>query len=63
VPGYYSEVHHVIDYAKCRRADVNDLTFACGPHHCLLRPGGWSTRKNTKGHTEWNLSTTTRMNR
>ncbi|WP_156738031.1 HNH endonuclease signature motif containing protein, partial [Mycobacterium scrofulaceum] len=53
VPGYLSEVHHVTDYAKTRRTDIDDLTFACGPHHRLLKPGGWSTRKNTTGHTEW----------
>jgi hypothetical protein len=53
VPGYYSEVHHVTDWATCRRTDVNDLAFACGPHHRLLRPGGWSTRKNIKRDTEW----------
>ena len=53
VPGYYSEVHHVTDYAKCRTTDINDLTFACGPHHRMLKPGGWSTRKNAKGDTEW----------
>ena len=53
VPGYYSEVHHVTDYARCRTTDVNDLTFACGPHHRLLKPGGWMTRNNGKGDTEW----------
>ncbi|MGV0159173.1 HNH endonuclease signature motif containing protein [Mycobacterium colombiense] len=53
VPGYYSEVHHVTDWATCHTTDVNDLTFACGPHHRLLRPGGWTTRKNTRGDTEW----------
>ena len=53
VPGYLSEVHHVTDYAQCRRTDVDDLTFACGPHHRLLKPGGWTTRKNTKRDTEW----------
>ncbi len=53
VPGYYSEVHHVTDYATCRRTDVDNLTFTCGPHHRLLKPGGWSTRKNAKGDTEW----------
>ncbi|OBG28644.1 HNH endonuclease signature motif containing protein [Mycobacterium sp. 852002-51057_SCH5723018] len=53
VPGYYSEVHHVTDYARCRTTDVNDLTFACGAQHRMLRPGGWSTRKNANGDTEW----------
>jgi hypothetical protein len=53
VPGYYSEVHHVTDYAQCRTTDVNDLTFGCGTQHRIVQPGGWSTRKNTKGETEW----------
>lgn len=53
VPGYYCEVHHVTDWAKCHTTDVNELTLACGPHHRLLRPGGWRTRKNAKGDTEW----------
>jgi hypothetical protein len=53
VPGYYCEVHHVTDYSKCHTTDVNDLTFACGPHHRLLRPGGWTTRNNACGDTEW----------
>ncbi|MCA2266860.1 DUF222 domain-containing protein, partial [Mycobacterium marseillense] len=49
VSGYYCEVHHVTDYSKCHTTDINDLTFACGPHHRMLQPGGWSTRKNAKG--------------
>jgi hypothetical protein len=53
VPGYYSEVHHVTDYATCHRTDVNDLTFACGSQHRLVQPGGWTTRKNANGETEW----------
>jgi Domain of unknown function (DUF222) len=53
VSGYHSEVHHVTDYAICRTTDINDLTFGCGPHHRLLKPGGWSTRKNADGDTEW----------
>ncbi|MEE2855591.1 MAG: HNH endonuclease signature motif containing protein [Actinomycetota bacterium] len=52
-PGYYCEVHHVTEYARCQTTDVNDLTFACGPQHRLLRPGGWTTRKNARGDTEW----------
>lgn len=53
VPGYYCEVHHVTDYAQCHTTDADQLTFACGPHHRMLRPGGWTTRKNAKGDTEW----------
>lgn len=53
VPGYLSEVHHVTDYLRCRRTDIDNLTFACGPHHRLLKPDGWSTRKDAKGDTEW----------
>ena len=53
VGGYYCEVHHVTDYATCRTTDINDLTFGCGPHHRMLRPGGWTTRKRHNGDTEW----------
>jgi hypothetical protein len=53
VPGYLCEVHHITDYATCHTTDINNLTFACGPHHRLLQPRGWTTRKNTRGDTEW----------
>ncbi|PRI14782.1 hypothetical protein B2J96_15575 [Mycobacterium shigaense] len=53
VPGYLCEVHHVDDYAACHSTDVDNLTFACGTHHRLIRPGGWATRKRTNGDTEW----------
>jgi hypothetical protein len=53
VPGYLCEVHHVDEYANCRTTDMDNLTFACGPHHRLLKPGGWTTRKRANGDTEW----------
>lgn len=53
VGGYYCEVHHVTDYAHCGTTDIDNLTFACGPHHRLLRPGGWTTRNRANGDTEW----------
>ena len=53
VPGYYCEVHHITDYATCRSSDTPNLTFACGAHHRLLRPGGWTTLKRANGHTHW----------
>ncbi|SPM28497.1 HNH endonuclease signature motif containing protein [Mycobacterium terramassiliense] len=53
VPGYYCEVHHVIGYAACRETDINNLTLGCGTQHRIIQPGGWSTRKNARGETEW----------
>ena len=53
VPGYYCEVHHITDYAKWRTTDVNNLTLGCCTQHRLIQPGGWSTRKNANGDTEW----------
>ena len=53
MPGYYCEVHHITDYATCGTTDVTNLTFACGPHHRLLRPGGWITRQRANGDTQW----------
>ncbi|HEY2504272.1 MAG TPA: HNH endonuclease signature motif containing protein [Mycobacterium sp.] len=53
VPGYYCEVHHITDYARCGTTDADNLTLACGPHHRLLRPGGWITRRRANGETEW----------
>ncbi|ORB55549.1 HNH endonuclease signature motif containing protein [Mycobacterium persicum] len=52
VPMYRCEVHHVREWATTRRTDVDQLTLACGPHHKLL-DGGWTTRKNARGDTEW----------
>jgi hypothetical protein len=53
VPGYYSEVHHVVGYAVCGCTDINNLAFGCPTQHHIVQPGGWSTRKNAKGETEW----------
>jgi hypothetical protein len=53
VPGYYCEVHHVIDYATSRTTDINQLALGCGTNHKTVRPGGWATRKNARGDTEW----------
>jgi hypothetical protein len=53
MPGYWCEVHHVEDWAATRRTDINTLTLACGSDHPMVEPGGWTTRKNAKGDTEW----------
>lgn len=52
VSGYYCEVHHVEDWSRTYRTDIDQLTLACGPHHRLLEKG-WITRKRANGETEW----------
>jgi Domain of unknown function (DUF222) len=52
VPGYLCEVHHCDRYATNPVTDVNALTFGCGPNHTLADQG-WTTRKNSRGQTEW----------
>jgi hypothetical protein len=53
VPGYWSEVHHVEPWATVNETHIDNLTFSCGPHHRLIQPGGWSTRKRKDDTTEW----------
>ncbi|CPT57024.1 Conserved protein of uncharacterised function possible rep13e12 repeat protein [Mycobacteroides abscessus] len=52
VPGYLCQVHHITDWAHDGPTDIDNLTFACGPHHQLLGHG-WTTRKHPNGTTEW----------
>lgn len=52
VPGYWCEVHHVDEWARSHRTDIDQLTFACGAHHKLI-DAGWVTRKRRDGVTEW----------
>jgi hypothetical protein len=54
MPGYLTEVHHVDEWvAHDGPTNIDKLTFACAPHHQLITPGGWATRKGTDGTTEW----------
>ena len=54
VPGYGAEAHHaVLDWAHGGLTNVDDLTFACPRDNKLVKEGGWQTRKNIYGETEW----------
>lgn len=53
LPGYLTEVHHVQEWQQGGLTNIDNLTFACGPHHRLIKPGGWATRKTPHGDTEW----------
>ena len=52
VPGYLCEVHHIDEWAHGGPTDIDNLTFACAPHHKLLGKG-WRTKKLTNGRTQW----------
>jgi hypothetical protein len=53
VPAYHSQVHHVQGWKATRRTHINELTLACGPDNRLVEQGGFTTRKNAHGDTEW----------
>ncbi len=53
VPGYLCDVHHLTDWAHGGPTNIDNLTFACGPHH-KLADHGWTTRKQPNGQTQWN---------
>ncbi len=53
IPGYLTQTHHIKEWADGGTTDIDDLTFACKPHHQLITPGGWTTRKRPDGTTEW----------
>jgi hypothetical protein len=52
-PAYHSQVHHVQGWKATHRTDIHDLTLACGPDNRLVEKGGFTTRKNTHGDTQW----------
>lgn len=52
VPPYFTEVHHVIPWATCKRTDIHHLTLGCRTHHKVV-DHGWITRKRKDGLTEW----------
>ncbi|WP_460356046.1 HNH endonuclease signature motif containing protein [Mycobacterium sp. ZZG] len=54
VPGYWCQVHHAVaDWKNDGQTDIDDLTFACGPHNRMIETTGWTTTKNAENQTEW----------
>ncbi|MBA0047572.1 HNH endonuclease signature motif containing protein [Mycobacteroides sp. LB1] len=52
VPGYLCQVHHINEWADGGPTNIDNLTFACAPHHRLLN-NGWTTQKQRDGTTKW----------
>ncbi|WP_330179607.1 HNH endonuclease [Nocardia sp. NBC_01503] len=51
-PASISAVHHVTEYAKEGRTDIENLTLACDSCHALIHdgPGGWKTVRLPSDH-------------
>ena len=52
VPAYWTEVHHLDDWARGGRTDIDRLTLACKPDHTMVDKGWW-TIKLGNGDTQW----------
>jgi hypothetical protein len=52
VPAYWTEVHHMDDWASGGRTDIDRLTLACKPDHTMVDKG-WRTIKLGNGDTQW----------
>ena len=52
VPAYWTEVHHMDDWARGGRTDIDRLTLACKPDHTMVDKG-WRTIKVGSGGTQW----------
>jgi len=52
VPGYWTEVHHVDDWARGGRTDIDKLTLACKPDH-KMADKGWRTIRLANDQTQW----------
>ncbi|MBV9320802.1 MAG: HNH endonuclease [Mycobacterium sp.] len=52
VPGYWTQVHHIDDWARGGQTNIDKLTLACKPDHNLADKG-WKTIKLTNGDTQW----------
>jgi hypothetical protein len=53
IPANWCQVHHVKDWRRGGRTDIENLTLACGPDNLLADENGWTTRRNARGETEW----------
>ncbi|MFN8033651.1 MAG: HNH endonuclease signature motif containing protein [Mycobacterium sp.] len=54
VSGYNAQVHHAVtDWKHGGRTDIDDLALACKRENLLVESGGWTTRKQPDGQTEW----------
>jgi hypothetical protein len=51
-PGYWTQAHHTDGWAATHRTDIDQLALACGLDNRLVEKG-WTTRKNSRGDTEW----------
>src|SRR5699024_11856099 len=46
-PAVHTEAHHLHEWARGGRTDIDNLALACGEHHRLIAagPAGWATTR------------------
>jgi hypothetical protein len=52
VPGYGTQVHHIIGWKRDGQTNIDVEVLACGPHNRLAETG-WTVRIRTDGIVEW----------
>jgi hypothetical protein len=52
VPGYWTEIHHLDEWARGGLTNIDKLTLACKRDHNLAERG-WRTIRLDNGQTEW----------
>lgn len=52
VPGHFTEAHHMQEWSRGGRTDVDNLALTCHPDHKLTEKG-WRTKRLINGKIEW----------
>ncbi len=52
-PPGWCDAHHVVEWARGGKTDINNLTLACGAHHRLLDKSDWETVMLKDGRPAW----------
>jgi hypothetical protein len=52
-PPQWCDRHHILDWIRGGRTDLDNLTLLCRYHHTHFLQKGWSCRIGTEGLPEW----------
>ena len=52
-PPGWCDAHHIVEWARGGKTDINNLTLTCSAHHHLLDRSEWSTVMGHDGRPAW----------